>query len=109
MAEHYKNYIDGRWIEAKSRKTFENRNSANKNDLIGLFPLLGPGGVHQAVSAAKKAFPKVNDKNFFFEVQPPRIREFPNPPPISPPLKTLAARLRSLLKLREQKNRHTLT
>jgi acyl-CoA reductase-like NAD-dependent aldehyde dehydrogenase len=65
MAEHYKNYIDGRWIEAKSRKTFENRNSANKNDLIGLFPLSGPGGVHQAVSAAKKAFPKVNDKNFF--------------------------------------------
>ncbi len=58
MAEHYKNYIDGRWVEAKSRKTFENRNPANQNDLIGLFPLSGPEDVQRAVAAAKKAFPK---------------------------------------------------
>ena len=58
MAEHYKNFIDGRWVVAKSRKTFENRNPANGNDLIGLFPQSGPEDVHQAVSAAKKAFPK---------------------------------------------------
>ncbi len=53
MAERYKNFIDGRWVEAKSRKTFENRNPANRNDLIGLFPLSGPEDVHRAVSAAK--------------------------------------------------------
>jgi len=58
MAEHYKNFIDGHWVVAKSRKTFENRNPANGNDLIGLFPQSGPEDVHQAVSAAKKAFPK---------------------------------------------------
>ena len=58
MAERYKNFIDGRWVVAKSRKTFENRNPANGNDLIGLFPQSGPEDVHQAVSAAKKAFPK---------------------------------------------------
>ena len=57
MAERYKNFIDGRWVEAKSRKTFENRNPANRDDLMGLFPLSGPEDVHQAVSAAKKAFP----------------------------------------------------
>ena len=58
MAERYKNFIDGRWVEAKSRKTFENRNPANRNDLLGLFPLSGPEDVHWAVSAAKKTFPK---------------------------------------------------
>jgi len=58
MAERYKNFIDGRWVEAKSRKTFENRNPANWNDLLGLFPLSDPEDVHRAVSAAKKAFPK---------------------------------------------------
>jgi len=56
MAELYKNYINGKWIEAKSGKTFENRNPADRRDLIGLFPASGPEDVEEAVSAAKKAF-----------------------------------------------------
>ncbi len=56
MAERYKNYIDGHWIDAKSRKTFENRNPANRNELIGQFPLSSAEDVHGAVNAAKKAF-----------------------------------------------------
>ena len=60
MEEHHKNYIDGRWVDAKSGKTFENRNPANQNDLIGLFPLSAAEDVHRAVSAAKKAFPLWN-------------------------------------------------
>ncbi len=56
MAELYKNFINGEWIEAKSGKTFENRNPADRRDLIGLFPASGPEDVEEAVSAAKKAF-----------------------------------------------------
>ena len=41
MADLFKNYIDGEWVEAKSRKTFDNRNPANRHDLIGLFPASG--------------------------------------------------------------------
>jgi aldehyde dehydrogenase (NAD+) len=56
MAEVFKNYIDGAWVEAKSGKTFENRNPANRHDLIGLFPASSPEDVNGAVQAAKKAF-----------------------------------------------------
>ncbi|MBI4488632.1 MAG: aldehyde dehydrogenase family protein [Deltaproteobacteria bacterium] len=58
MPDLYKNYIGGKWVEAKSGKTFENRNPANRHELIGLFPASGPEDVDEAVSAAKKAFPK---------------------------------------------------
>jgi acyl-CoA reductase-like NAD-dependent aldehyde dehydrogenase len=50
------NYIDGEWRAAKSGKTLENRNPANTDDLIGLFPASGAADVEAAVAAAKKAF-----------------------------------------------------
>jgi aldehyde dehydrogenase (NAD+) len=56
MAEQFKNYIDGKWRSAQTGKTFENRNPAKRNDLIGLFPASGPGDVDDALEAAKKAF-----------------------------------------------------
>jgi acyl-CoA reductase-like NAD-dependent aldehyde dehydrogenase len=56
MAEAFKNYIDGVWIGGKSGKTFENRNPANRHDLVGLFPASGPEDVNEAVQAAKEAF-----------------------------------------------------
>jgi len=56
MAEQFKNYIDGKWRSAQTGKTFENRNPANRNDLIGLFPASGQGDVDDAVEAAKKSF-----------------------------------------------------
>ncbi len=31
------NYIDGEWVASRSGKTFENRNPANTDDLIGVF------------------------------------------------------------------------
>jgi aldehyde dehydrogenase (NAD+) len=58
MTALFNNYIDGNWVEAKSRQNFENRNPAKRDDLIGLFPASGPQDVDAAVSAAKKAFPK---------------------------------------------------
>jgi acyl-CoA reductase-like NAD-dependent aldehyde dehydrogenase len=56
MAERFKNYIDGHWVESRSGETFENRNPADRNDLIGLFPASAAEDVDQAVRAAKKAF-----------------------------------------------------
>ncbi|MBI2349271.1 MAG: aldehyde dehydrogenase family protein [Deltaproteobacteria bacterium] len=58
MAELYKNYIDGRWVEARSGRTFENRNPADRRDLVGLFPASGAEDVDEAARAAKKAFAK---------------------------------------------------
>jgi len=58
MAESFKNYINGKWVKLKSGKTFENRNPANRNDLIGHFPASGPEDVGEAVKAAKEAFPE---------------------------------------------------
>jgi len=56
MAERYKNYIGGKWRSAQAGKEFENRNPANRNDLIGMFPASGADDVDEAVAAAKKAF-----------------------------------------------------
>lgn len=58
MPDLFKNYIDGQWVEAKSGRTFENRNPADRRDLIGLFPASDAEDVEAAVSAAKKAFAK---------------------------------------------------
>ena len=57
MAEIYKNHIEGKWVDAKSGRTFENRNPANRRDLIGLFPDSGPEDIDEAIGAAKKALP----------------------------------------------------
>jgi alpha-ketoglutaric semialdehyde dehydrogenase len=56
MADPFKNYIDGKWLAAQSGKTFENRNPADRNDLIGVFPASGAADVDSAVQAAKEAF-----------------------------------------------------
>jgi acyl-CoA reductase-like NAD-dependent aldehyde dehydrogenase len=56
MSEIFKNYIDGRWVEGSRGKTFENRNPANHQEVIGVFPLSGTEDVDRAVRAAKRAF-----------------------------------------------------
>lgn len=55
MPEKYLNYIDGKWVESVSRETFENRNPANWDELIGIFPSSDKEDVEIAVKAAKKA------------------------------------------------------
>jgi alpha-ketoglutaric semialdehyde dehydrogenase len=56
MAELCKNFIDGKWRAATSGATFENRNPANRDDVIGLFPASTAEDIDAAVQAAKKAF-----------------------------------------------------
>jgi alpha-ketoglutaric semialdehyde dehydrogenase len=54
MPEAFKNYINGKWIQAE--KTFENRNPADRRDFIGLFPASHPEDVNTAVAAAKNSY-----------------------------------------------------
>ncbi|MBK8189583.1 MAG: aldehyde dehydrogenase family protein [Vampirovibrionales bacterium] len=50
------NIIGGRWIPARSGRTFENRNPARPDDLIGRFPESDETDAHAAIEAAKAAF-----------------------------------------------------
>lgn len=56
MAKKFQNYIDGKWVDSKTKRTFENRNPANWDEVVGTFPLSGKEDVDQAVKAARKAF-----------------------------------------------------
>ncbi len=52
----FQNYIDGKWCDSSSQQTFENRNPANKNELLGTFPKSTKEDVEKAVQSAKKSF-----------------------------------------------------
>jgi acyl-CoA reductase-like NAD-dependent aldehyde dehydrogenase len=52
----YSNLVGGKWIPSESAATFENRNPANANDLIGLFPDSTIKDAEAAIAAAKRAF-----------------------------------------------------
>ena len=52
----YTNYIDGRWIASASGHTFENRNPANTDDLIGVFQKSSRTDVEAAIDAAARAY-----------------------------------------------------
>jgi aldehyde dehydrogenase (NAD+) len=54
----YKNYINGQWVASVSGKTFENRNPANNDDLIGTFQESNEHDLNAAVDAADRAFQK---------------------------------------------------
>ena len=54
----HKNYINGEWVEAAGKKGIENRNPANTDDLVGIFPASSAEDVNRAVEAAKNAFDK---------------------------------------------------
>ena len=52
----YGNYIDGQWIPSASGETFENRNPANTEDLIGVFQHSNRKDVDAAIEAAQRAY-----------------------------------------------------
>src|SRR5687768_14852957 len=56
MADKFRNYIGGEWVEPSTGEYFENRNPAKQSDLIGMFPRSGREDVDRAVAAAKDAF-----------------------------------------------------
>ncbi|MDP9349357.1 MAG: aldehyde dehydrogenase family protein, partial [Gemmatimonadota bacterium] len=56
MAEKFRNFIGGEWVEPASGEYFENRNPARRSDLIGLWPRSGRDDVERAVEAAQRGF-----------------------------------------------------
>jgi len=52
----YKNYINGEWVEARSNQSIENRNPANRDELIGMFPASSKEDVALAREAAREAY-----------------------------------------------------
>src|SRR5438045_1611828 len=52
----YRNYINGEWVDARAGKTFENRNPAHTDDLIGVFQQSTRDDVQGAIDAAAKAY-----------------------------------------------------
>ena len=58
MTKKFQNFVGGRWVDARSGKTFENRNPANWDEVVGTFPRSGKEDVDEAVKAARSAFEK---------------------------------------------------
>ena len=52
----YRNYINGEWVDSRSGKTFENRNPANTDDLIGVFQQSTREDVQAAIDAAANGY-----------------------------------------------------
>ncbi len=61
MAQEFKNNIGGKWVDSESKRTFENRNPAKWDEVVGIFPKSTAKDVEKAVAAAKKALPEWRD------------------------------------------------
>jgi aldehyde dehydrogenase (NAD+) len=53
----FKNLIDGQWVQSSTGATFENRNPAHTDEVIGLFPSMTSEDTQRALEAAKAALP----------------------------------------------------
>jgi aldehyde dehydrogenase (NAD+) len=58
MPQKFQNFINGQWVDAKSGKTSANRNPANWDDIVGLFPKSGKEDIDEAVKAARATYEK---------------------------------------------------
>lgn len=56
MTTTYRNFIDGAWTDSDSGQLFENRNPADRDDLIGLFQKSSKSDVQRAIAAARRAY-----------------------------------------------------
>src|SRR5438067_5181530 len=56
MTENFKNFIGGQWVAPATGAYFENRNPADRDDVIGCFPRSGPEDVARAVASAQRGF-----------------------------------------------------
>lgn len=53
---NYTNFIDGEWIDSTTGDTFENRNPANRDELLGVFQKSGEEDARAAIDAAAQAY-----------------------------------------------------
>jgi aldehyde dehydrogenase (NAD+) len=56
MPTKYQNFINGKWVDAKSGETFENRNPANWGEVVGIFPNSSKEDVDEAIKSARSAY-----------------------------------------------------
>ena len=56
MAESFRNYINGAWVDSQSGRTFQDINPADRDDVIGTFPQSNEADVDAATEAAAEAF-----------------------------------------------------
>ena len=56
MPDNFKNFIGGAWVPPATGAYFENRNPADRDDVIGCFPRSGPEDVARAVASAQRGF-----------------------------------------------------
>jgi aldehyde dehydrogenase (NAD+) len=52
----FKNYVNGEWVESGSGRAFEDRNPADHDELVGMFPLSTTEDMNTAVDAAAEAY-----------------------------------------------------
>ncbi len=52
----FRNYVAGEWIRSSSGATFENRNPANRNQVLGSFQKSTAADVDQAIASAAEAY-----------------------------------------------------
>jgi len=52
----HNNYIGGEWVPSRSGRVFENRNPANRDDVIGFFQESTPEDAAAAIEAAARAY-----------------------------------------------------
>jgi len=56
MNQKYQNYISGKWCDSSDSESFENRNPANWDEIVGVFPRSTAQDVDRAAHAATEAF-----------------------------------------------------
>jgi alpha-ketoglutaric semialdehyde dehydrogenase len=56
VADDQRNFIGGKWVPAESGDTFESRNPANQDEVLGTFPRSGSEDAARAVEAARDAY-----------------------------------------------------
>ncbi|MDP4232306.1 MAG: aldehyde dehydrogenase family protein [Bacteroidota bacterium] len=56
MTQKFQNHIAGRWSDSSDGRTFENRNPAKWDEILGSFPLSTKEDVDRAATAAEAAF-----------------------------------------------------
>jgi len=54
--DRIKNYVNGKWVESKSKETFRSINPTNKDEVIGIVSKSGREDVDEAVKAAREAY-----------------------------------------------------
>ena len=55
--KEFKNFIGGEWVSSSGGETYEDRNPADGDEVVGLFQSSTRADIQQAISAAKDAFP----------------------------------------------------